>query len=85
MAKAKYTRQKNGYFQTKVWDGTYTKDGKKHLVNLRTNKSSRELETMVNEFNAKVSAREFVRDSDSLFIDYAREWLKLYKADASLR
>ena len=84
MAKAKYTRQKNGYFQTKGWDGTYTKDGKKHLVNLRTNKSSRELETMVSEFNAKVNAREFVRSSDSLFIDYAREWLKLYKADASL-
>ena len=84
MAKAKYTRQSNGYFQTKVWDGTYTQAGKKHLVNLRTNKSSRELENMVNEFTAKVKAREFVRSSDQTFTDYAKVWLDTYKADAAL-
>ena len=84
MAKAKYTRQSNGYFQTKVWDGTYTQSGKKHLVNLRTNKSSRELENMVNEFTAKVKAREFVRSSDQTFNDYAMTWLDTYKADVEL-
>jgi integrase len=84
MAKAKYKRQKNGYFQAKVWDGTYTEKGVKHLVNLRTDKSSRELENMVNEFNLKVKNRQYVRDTDTLFIDYAREWFNLYKADTQL-
>jgi integrase len=84
MAKAKYKRQKNGYFQTKVWDGTYTEKGAKHLVNLRTNKSSRELENMVNEFNMKVKNRQYVRSCDMLFTDYAKEWLSLYKADTQL-
>lgn len=30
MAKAKYTPGKDGRFQTKVWDGTYNPDGRKH-------------------------------------------------------
>lgn len=30
MAKAKYTKGSDGYYQTKVWDGTYTELGKKN-------------------------------------------------------
>ena len=36
MAKAKYTKQKNGYFQTRVWDGVYNDDGTKHYIMLRS-------------------------------------------------
>lgn len=84
MAKAKYTRQKNGYFQTKVWDGTYTTKGAKHLINLRTDKSSKTLEKMVEEHNARLKAREYVRDTEITFLAYAKEWRKLYKADVAL-
>ena len=84
MAKAKYTRQKNGYFQTKVWDGIYNPYGTKHLVNLRTNKSSKELENMVNEMKQKVQNREFVQSTDMLFLTYARDWCKIYKSQTTL-
>lgn len=80
MAKAKYTRGSDGYFQTKVWDGTYTKNGKKHLKNIRTKKSSKALEDMVNEFRSQVADRKITRKSDILFLDYAVEWIKVYKA-----
>ena len=30
MAKAKYIRGADGYFRTKIWDGTYNPDGSKH-------------------------------------------------------
>ena len=83
MAKAKYTKGADGYFSTKIWDGTYTKDGKKHLKNLRTRKSSKALEDMVTEFKAEVSARKNVKKTDMLFIDYARKWLTVYKAQKS--
>lgn len=43
MAKAKYKRQANGYFQAFVWDGTY-RNGAKHYVTLRSKVSSAALE-----------------------------------------
>ena len=52
MAKAKYTRQSNGYFQAYVWDGTY-RDGKKHRIVLRSKVSSAALEKLVIEYNNK--------------------------------
>ena len=61
MAKAKYTKGADGYFSTKIWDGTYTKDGKKHLKNLRTKKSSKALEDLVADFKAQVADRKNTR------------------------
>ena len=79
MAKAKYSRQKNGYFQTKVWDGTYLANGKKHLVNLRSDKSSKDLELKVNEFKLRVRERDFVRQTDITVFEYAKAWRRAYK------
>lgn len=78
MAKAKYTRLKNGYFEAKVWDGTY-KDGKKKYVSLRSKKSSKDLEQKVIAYNLEVENRTKVKNTDTLFIDYARMWKKVYK------
>lgn len=80
MAKAKYTRQKDGYFQTKVWDGTYTDKGKKHYISLRSEKSSRDLEKQVNDFKTKVEQRQFVRKSTATFYEYAKAWRIAYKS-----
>ena len=49
MATAKYKRGKDGYFQAKVWDGSYLENGKKHYVPLRSKKSSKDLEQKVQE------------------------------------
>lgn len=78
----KYKKGNDGYFQTKVWDGTY-KNGVKHRVALRTKKSSRELERMVNEFKAEVEARKRVRKTEITFLDYAASWLNTYKTSKS--
>ena len=43
MRKAKYTRQKNGYFQTIVWDGTY-RGNKKHYITIRSAKHRKDWE-----------------------------------------
>ena len=80
MAKAKYTRQKSGYFQTNVWDGTYNDEGKKNYITLRTKESSRALERMVIEHNNRISNREFIRNIDISFYEYAKAWKKAYKA-----
>lgn len=80
MAKAKYTRGKDGFFRTKAWDGTYNTDGTKHRINLKSDKSSRDLERQVNELNDKVRNRQIVPRDDILFIDYSRMWLKTYKS-----
>lgn len=84
MAKAKYTKGSDGYFSTKVWDGTYDPvTGQKNRKNLRTKKSSKALEDMVNEYKAKVSERKNVRKSDISFAQYARKWRNVYKAQRS--
>lgn len=82
MAKAKYTCGKDGYFQTKVWDGTYNKDGTKHRKVLRSKKSSRDLENMVKEFEESVRTRKFVRSSDITVLEYARKWKCVYKSSS---
>ncbi len=82
MANTKYARGADGYFQTKVWDGTYV-NGTKHRVSLRTKKSSKELENMVIEHNQRMKERSYIRKSDVTFIEYAKEWKKVYKANLS--
>lgn len=76
----KYTRGKDGYFTTKVWDGTYNKDGSKHRKTLRSDKSSRDLERQVAALKAQVESRAYVKKTDILFCDYARSWLVVYKS-----
>lgn len=83
MAKAKYSKGKDGYFRTKVWDGTYNADGSKHRTNLISKKSSADLEKKVNEFKDKVYKREYVTSSDISLYDYAIEWLDTYKVNRS--
>ena len=78
----KYTKQKNGYFQTRVWDGTY-QNGVKHHVTLRSKKSSKDLETKVAKFKADVEERKNVRKTDITFLQYADTWLDVYKASRS--
>lgn len=82
MAKAKYTKQKNGYFQARVWDGSYV-DGKKHYITIRSKKSSKDLEAKVAAYNDKIKNLEAVRDKNILFLDYAGRWLTVYKAEAT--
>lgn len=84
MAKAKYVRQKDGYFQTKVWDGTYTDSGRKHRITLRSKKSSKDLEEKVNELKNQIKQRQFVRKADVSFYEYAVAWKSAYKSNLAL-
>ncbi len=84
MATAKYTKGKDGYFQARVWDGTYTDTGAKHRVTLRTKKSSRALEEMVKEMEEKVRNRDILKESNVSVQEYARTWLEIYKHDTEL-
>lgn len=83
MAKAKYKRGKDGYFRTKVWDGTYNPDGSKHRKGLKSDKSSKDLERIVEKFRNEVESRKIIKKTDATFLDYARGWEKVYKAQKS--
>ena len=41
MAKKKYTADKDGWYSTLVWDGTYDQYGRKHRKQLRSKKIKR--------------------------------------------
>lgn len=79
MATQKYTKGPDGYFKTKVWDGTYNSDGTKHRKNLRTDKSSKALEKIVSDFKHEVEQRLVVKKTDISFLEYARLWKSVYK------
>ena len=83
MAKAKYSKSKDGYFRAKVWDGTYNADGSKHRINLISKKSSADLEKKVNTFKDRVAKREYVSVCDISLYEYALEWLDTYKVNRS--
>ena len=79
MASAKYKRGVDGYYQARVWDGTYTEKGKKHRITLRTKQSSKALENMVREVEKKVQNRKVISESGLTVQEYARTWLSVYK------
>ena len=81
MPRAKYTQNpKTGYWSTKAWDGTFNPDGTKHRVNLRSSKSSRDLERMVEELRKEVSEGSYLKPGDYTFQEYARHWLEVKKS-----
>lgn len=80
MARTKYTRGADGFFRTRAWDGTYNLDGTKHRVNLKSDKSSKDLENQVNNLKNQIKERQTVRKSEVLTGDYANIWLKTYKS-----
>lgn len=77
MARAKYRKDKQGYFHTMVWDGTYTETGQQHRVHLRSRKSSADLEQMVFEYRQRVQDGKAVRKTDLTFADYAAQWVQV--------
>lgn len=80
MAKCKYKAGADGVFQAKVWDGSYTADGKKHRVTLRSKKSSGDLEKQVNAFKRQVEERKAIKRTDTSFCEYAKTWMEVYKS-----
>lgn len=79
MATTKYKRNNRGYFETKVWDGTYTSTGAKHRVTIMTKKSSADLEKKVLAYKNKLEANE-VAEINITLGEYAQKWLELYKS-----
>ena len=75
----KYTRQKDGRFQAKVWTGTYTKTGAKKYISIYSTKSSKDLERKVNLFKQELDAGMSAISTDMTFYDYALSWLNTYK------
>ncbi len=80
MPKAKYTKGKDGRYQTKVWDGTYKEGGAKHYIPVYSTKSSADLERMVDDIKRSVADRSYVAPCDDTFLAYARQWRTIYKA-----
>lgn len=79
MAKAKYTMNSRGEWETKIWDGTYNADGSKHRKRLVSKKSSADLEKQVNRLKNEVENGQYVQSTDVMFLDYAKEWLRVKK------
>lgn len=80
MAKAKYKKNSRGEYHTRIWDGTYNQDGSKHRVNLKSKKSSADLERKVNQLKSEVENGQYVQKSDIMFLEYARQWLQIKKS-----
>ncbi|MEI3338871.1 MAG: hypothetical protein V8R80_02065 [Eubacterium sp.] len=79
MATAKYKKGADGYYQARVWDGTYDEKGRKNRKTIRSDKSSRDLEKKVNAFQAEVEQRKHIRKTDITFLEYSRMWKTVYK------
>ena len=83
MASAKYKLNSRGYYETKVWDGTYTSTGAKHRKTLISKKSSADLEKKVQAFKRNLEIEE-VSEINITFGEYSHKWLDLYKKSKEL-
>lgn len=79
MANTKYTKNSRGYFETKIWDGTYTASGAKHRKTIISKKSSADLEKKVAAFRRQLEEKEVALVNITLG-EYAEQWLSLYKS-----
>ncbi len=79
MAKAKYSKNDRGVWETRMWDGTYNKDGTKHRKRLVSRKSSADLERQVTQLRNTLENGQYVRNTDTMFLDYARQWIETKK------
>ena len=79
MASTKYKLNNRGYYETKIWDGTYSSNGSKHRKTLISRKSSADLEKKVAAFRNAVADRA---SSGAMvtFGKYAEQWLEVSKA-----
>lgn len=85
MAKAKYKYdEKKKDWHTLVWDGTYNMDGSKHRKNIRSVKSSADLEKKVLAFKKQVEEKSTSRATTLTFGQYAQEWFAVNKATKEL-
>lgn len=80
MAATKYKKGNDGYYSTRIWDGSYNSNGTKHYKHLRSKKSSKDLENKVRQLEAEVEERRHIRKTDITFFEYAITWFKVYKA-----
>ena len=83
MAKAKYSYDsKRKEWRTRVWDGTYMADGRKHRIEVKSKKSSKDLEDKVNQLKVSVSENGYTKFSSMSFGEYAEHWLRNNKASS---
>lgn len=75
----KYKQQADGRWRAKVWDGTYLEGGRKHYVQLTSYKSSKDLEKMVTEYEAKRMNGLLTVTQAISVQEYARQWMKTKK------
>ena len=80
MPRAKYKKQKGGRYQTKVWDGTYTGNSKKHYITVYSTVSSTDLERQVERIKRNVEDQSYVPVCDDTFWEYAKLWRKTFKS-----
>lgn len=80
MASAKYKKNSRGIYEAKIWDGTYTPDGRKHRKIISSHKSSADLERKVREFKDTIKNQGNIRPTDYTFGEYALHWLEVKKA-----
>ena len=73
----RYTKSKDGYYRTSVWDGTY-KNGKKHYKQFAA-KTNDALNKMVNNYKIALKTGDAVATTDTSVYEYAKLWKSLKK------
>lgn len=81
---AKYKRRPDGRYETKVTTGRYNDNGKMIRVTCY-GRTIKELEDKIAEVKNAVNTNQFSFHEDSLFKDYAKQWLEVSKANRGLK
>ena len=75
---AKYKKQKDGRYRTRISTGKFDDDGKSICVSLSA-RTIHELEEKVAEVKHQIAVDGLIYDSTTTFKEYASKWLEVYK------
>lgn len=79
---AKYSKQKDGRYRTKLVTGLFTDEGKP-IIKYLSAKTQRELDQKVEEAKQEISEAKMQFSSDTNFYRYADAWITTFKANKS--
>lgn len=78
MAKAKYTKQKDGRYRTAVFTGEYSENGRP-ISKWLSAKTIKELDEKVAETRHEINVNAFIFDNSTTFGEFSQQWFKTAK------
>lgn len=72
MTKANYNQRADGYYHTKIWNGTYNSNESKYRIFIQSKKSTAILKKQINLLKENIKNGNIVQSAEHVFLKYIK-------------